>query len=246
MGRFLVVASALLFVSSSGFALGSMPARAGALTHLCPEGPTDYTQLGFKDDQEFQAFLTANAVKKISYIHEDNLVQFAFEVQKLPSKPELYLARNGGEFRIIEGSGVGLDPEMAIFNKDTFDGRAWDDVPGAGNEHTHIAVNHLFDHHGSVNLILHERAHTLDILGLPGHRNHFSTDPAWTNIIKTDGDFMMVMAKVCGDYCLDNPNEAFAESFAMYFACPASRDYLKDAPRVMEYMKKFTDGTYFH
>jgi len=243
MGRFVLIISALHFFSSYGFAFASLPSRADSLVNACEQAPTDLEDAGFTESS-LQDFLKENAVVKVNDIRESYVIQFAVEIRKFPTAPELYLAKNGGDFHILEGHGIGEDPSMGAFVK-TFDGRTWMDVVGGGNEITRIVVNRLYEGHGSANVVLHERAHTLDIHGLPLHKSAFSKDPAWDDIMKHDVDFALVMNKVCGDYCMQNPNEAFAESFAMYFACPKTRDYLKDSPKVMNFMKKFTDGTYF-
>lgn len=110
----------------------------------------------------------------------------------------------------------------------------WDDVPGAGgSDVVMIKIGHSEKGkgHGSVNLELHELAHTLDKMVFQGIRY----DQTFKHIWKLEA------SKVFGNhaYFLRYPEEYFAETFAMYYANEESHFLLKTlAPKTYEYIQQ--------
>jgi hypothetical protein len=148
-----------------------------------------------------------------------------------------YLSTHKVGIRLLEGEGVIEDSTFKPGTDATPDGRPWSTIVGVGTNPTRIVVNHLYDKHGSVNLVLHERAHTLDYYGAV-----ISSSVAWNKIMNEETSFVQLMQKVCGDYCTKNPVEAFAEGFAIYFSCEQSRRLLNDSPLVLAFMKSIEEA----
>ncbi|WP_080845723.1 anthrax toxin lethal factor-related metalloendopeptidase [Cytobacillus gottheilii] len=101
--------------------------------------------------------------------------------------------------------------------------KTWDEVPGIGGSRTvlvKIGSSEKGNGHGSVNLELHELAHSID-------RHVY-------NGIRFSHHFLDVWNKEKGilfpgiDYFLNYPEEYFAESFAMFYVNEEYRAQLKD------------------
>lgn len=206
----------------------TIPQRAGKMNRLCPQAPTATPQGGF-DGLDLPAFLHDNAVEQIHASPIEFLNQFANELIKMPRGMRTSLARQGVKIHAIFGNSVKDDPSFE--GDKTRDGRSWSNVPGSGGDPTRVVVNSLYKKHGSVNLVLHEHGHTLDSSGreIPLH--------AYTDwkAIAADPKTQSVMDMVCGSYCTTNDEESFAESLALYYACPASRAVLAESPLAIEY-----------
>ncbi len=109
----------------------------------------------------------------------------------------------------------------------------WDDVPGIGGSKTvlvKIGYSEKGKGHGSVNLELHELAHSVDRFVYNGIRFNQKFLGVW----KAE------KAKLFPgkDYFLTFPEEYFAEVFAMYFAGAESRKILRqNAPETYDFIK---------
>ncbi|HZG70399.1 MAG TPA: hypothetical protein VEY51_02600 [Chondromyces sp.] len=112
-------------------------------------------------------------------------------------------------------------------NKET----TWDDVPGAGgtkNVYAKIGHSDKGQGHGSINLELHELAHSLD--------RYVYTDPyqnlAFTAIWKEEANKLFPGQP----YFLDYQEEYFAETFAMMYLNENTRSILRQrAPKTYKY-----------
>lgn len=103
------------------------------------------------------------------------------------------------------------------------DGPTWDSVPGIGGSQVVLAkIGHSEkgNGHGSLNLELHELAHSIDIFVLDSIRENSSFLETW----KQEAKFVFPNR----DYFLNYPEEYFAETFAMYFYSKETREQLKD------------------
>jgi hypothetical protein len=117
-------------------------------------------------------------------------------------------------------------------------------VPGAGGDPfengwdqnpTYIVVNHLYDNHGSINLVLHEHAHALDSTR---SLREISNSTRW-KAIALKPKTSHFLTDICGNYCTDNINEGFAELFAYYYACQSTREEIeKNLPPVAKFFKE--------
>lgn len=222
-----------LVVSGCSGSSPSLPENPNSLLDYCGRAPHDFQTANFQTEDTLRDFLRSNDVQIVNPIQMGFLVQFGFELRKFPENLRRYLASNSVGFRILQGKGVADDPTFS--ESSTFDGRSWNDIPGAGSNPTRIVVNRLYEGHGSINLVLHERAHTLDFYGFPD-RSRLSSGLDWTDIFSNEKPFIQLLDRVCGDYCTERPTEAFAEAFAMYFSCEKGRALLSESPRVLKFM----------
>lgn len=174
-------------------------------------------------------------------IDERDLEDFMTEFRKFPTHLNKEIIKKGGTIHLIHGNGVTDDPTWKNGDR-TFDGRSWENVPGSGGiprikRPTRIVVNRFNEGHGSINLFLHEHAHTLDytykIKGV-------SNSPLWRDLIARNENVSTYLRK-CGRYCNENENERFAELFALYHHSPESRQEMEEAiPEIANFFKTFT------
>ncbi|MBP2241255.1 hypothetical protein J2Z40_001817 [Cytobacillus eiseniae] len=112
-------------------------------------------------------------------------------------------------------------------------GTTWDDVPGIGGSRTvlvKIGSSDKGSGHSSINLELHELAHSIDRYVYKGIRNNHKFQAIWKK----------EKAKLfpSQDYFLSFPEEYFAEAFALYFLGGDSRNLLKNrAPETYRFIK---------
>lgn len=110
----------------------------------------------------------------------------------------------------------------------------WDDVPGMGGSrkvYVKIGASDKGEGHGSVNLELHELAHSIDKIVFDG--------------IRYDIDFLKIWASESKQvfpnqsYFIEYPEEYFAETFAMFYVNTEENLRLKKlAPQTYEFIKK--------
>lgn len=178
-------------------------------------------------------------------VDPSNVARFMTELDKFPVSLRTEMVSRGANIRLMEGTGVGIDPTMTA-TRTTEGTRNWVDVPGAGGMidngrvvPTRIAVNHLYDKHGASNLVLHEHAHTLDsIYGVKS----VSDSAVWKNLMSSTPNSSEFTKEICGQYCLDREEERFAELFAYYFACDATRQHLEEeVPQIADFFKNLSN-----
>ncbi|PLR77235.1 toxin [Bacillus sp. V3-13] len=111
--------------------------------------------------------------------------------------------------------------------------KVWDDVPGIGGSKqvlVKIGASEKGMGHGSVNLELHELAHSLDRYVF----NQIRYNPYFLKIWQEERIDLFPGI----DYYLTFPEEYFAEIFAMYYLGGESRELLKErAPQSYEFIK---------
>lgn len=109
----------------------------------------------------------------------------------------------------------------------------WDDVPGIGGGRTvlvKIGHSHIGMGHGSINLELHELAHSIDRLVY----HQLRTDPVFQRIWSEE-KYQLFSGRA---YLLALPEEYFAECFALYYLNEKTNAFLKEhAPKTYEYIK---------
>jgi Pro-Pro endopeptidase len=118
-------------------------------------------------------------------------------------------------------------------------GPTWDEVPGIGGSKVVMAkIGHSKkgEGHGSVNLELHELAHTIDIYVFGSIR----TNETYLKIWKKEAPVLFPG----NSYFINYPEEYFAESFAMYYFNDESRELLKvKAPMTYQMLKNLELST---
>ncbi|RAK18890.1 hypothetical protein B0I26_10865 [Anoxybacillus vitaminiphilus] len=109
----------------------------------------------------------------------------------------------------------------------------WNDVPGMGGTHVvlvKIGHSERGKGHGSINLELHELAHSVDRIVFNGIR----FQPRFLTIWRKEA-YQLFPGN---SYFLNYPEEYFAESFAMYYYSEKTRQQLKKtAPLTYQYIK---------
>lgn len=118
-----------------------------------------------------------------------------------------------------------------------YTGMTWDDVPGAGGYDLPIARIGYSDpsfenNHDTINLELHELAHTVDnyITGRVEDALSFSDEfiDVWEQEVHSVLPY---------DYFIDYPEEYFAEAFAMYYLSEDSKNELRTlAPKTYDFI----------
>lgn len=107
----------------------------------------------------------------------------------------------------------------------------WDDVPGMGGSKTvlvKIGASEKGQGHGSVNLELHELAHSVDRYVY----NEIRDDPVFLTIWKQETEGLFPGQAYFNTF----PEEYFAETFAMYFLGGKTKKLLKEeAPKTFEF-----------
>jgi hypothetical protein len=110
----------------------------------------------------------------------------------------------------------------------------WDDVPGAGGSKLALAkIGHSVKGkgHGSINLELHELAHSIDKHVFHSLRNETEFRSIWQEEAP-----LMFQGQ---PYFIENPEEYFAEAFAMYYLGYYTRSELfTSAPKTYHYIEQ--------
>src|SRR5690606_14826489 len=101
-------------------------------------------------------------------------------------------------------------------------GPTWDEVPGIGGSEVVLAKIGSSDKgkgHGSINLELHELAHSIDKFVF----DSISDDPYFLAIWEKEVNLLFPNRSYFSDF----PEEYFAESFAMFYLSDQTRNHLK-------------------
>jgi hypothetical protein len=220
----------------------SVPENERSLTKLCGAPTLASSELDFASSEDLNKFLDVFKIKFIKTqntpdaTHVDQKVkEFVAEFLKFPRSLREHMSAQGVSIHLIYGEGVAEDPSFPA-DPLTHDGRRWSKVPGSGGNPTRVVINHLYDNHGSVNLVLHEHAHSLD-LGATDLAT-LSSSAEWKKVMDEDKHLMGVLDHYCGDYCTKDAVEAFAEAFAMFYACDRSRDFVAHATLAQAYFQQ--------
>ncbi|RFU69703.1 toxin [Peribacillus saganii] len=112
--------------------------------------------------------------------------------------------------------------------------KTWDEVPGLGggpNVLVKIGASSKGSGHGSVNLELHELAHSIDNIVFDKIRAKDNFRAIWSK----EAPALFPNEK----YFINYPEEFFAECFALYYFNEKSREQLKQkAPKTFAYIKQ--------
>ena len=169
-------------------------------------------------------------------VSRDQLNAINRQVAKLPPQVLEVVRQAGSNLEVVGGNGITDYPSNAHLKGVTprgweGTGKTWDDVPGASatkaGDSTIIAARGMLkpESHGSVNLILHEHGHTVDLCS-----GRLSRGSDWQQIHRSQ--------KWSDTYQSRYPEESWAESFAAYYDGPTSRNRLP-APVQSYFKEKF-------
>lgn len=224
----------LIFLSFEALAVRRM---------ACPRASSEVPE--GKTINDYQQFFDQNKIIPKTALSLNFVEQFKNEFEKFPATLHQELVRAGNKIHIMEGDGVTVDPTWDSHDQFTFDGRPWKDVPGGGGSTargylktpTRIVINHLYDHHGSVSMFLHEHGHSLDsIRAFHG----ISRSDVWHEVYNSEPNAVPFLTTVCGSYCTNNVEEGFAELFANYHGCAESRTQMEqEVPKIAEFFRRF-------
>lgn len=215
---------------------------------VCPEAPTTAPRR--------RVNLQSQKINLINEVEEAHMNQFLNELAKFPANLNREMISRGAEINIFQGEGVKADPSWVESHEETFDGRDWGGVPGSGGHTilhiekvpTRIVANHLYDNHGSINLVLHERAHSLDFLYL---NTGISASKTWKDLMNSSPDVQTFINEICTDgYCEMKDGayvEAFAELFAYNYACEETKNDLEEKfPQISDFFKNLDSVERLH
>ncbi len=236
----------LILLLSIGSVAAQSPAPVG-FRKTCPETPLPTSP---RSMEELAPTLRANNIEILdgNTVNSANVERFLTEYNKMPQQFRSELITGGARIRIMEGSGVGIDPSLTATH--TVEGkREWINVPGGGglitenfNIPTRLAINHLYHNHGASNLVLHEHAHTLDSL----YGEHaLSSSPTWSRLMDNSPRAREFLNVLCSEqYCTpDKPVEAFAELFSYYYACEDTRSHMEAiVPEIADFFRNFNSA----
>jgi Pro-Pro endopeptidase len=156
-------------------------------------------------------------------------------LSRLPSELLEQINHSGIELRLFEGK-LTDNPSAShlkgIIPRGYQSKTTWDDVPGIGGGKTvlvKIGASEKGNGHGSINLELHELAHSIDHELL--------------NDLRNNNEFLMIWAQEKESlfpnqrYFLNFPEEYFAEAFALYYYSVDTNQFLMEqAPRTYDFI----------
>lgn len=222
----------------------TMSLQASALSRMkC--APSSSTVAEGTTLADYDVFLVTNKIYPKTDISLNFLEQFRNEFEKFPLGLHKEMLTAGAKIHIMEGEGVTVDPTWRADHVETFDGRKWSEVPGAGGSTakeyakapTRIVINHLYDKQGSASMFLHEYAHNLDSIN---SYHGISNSQVWKDVLDSEPNAMNFLTVVCGAYCSNNVEEGFAELLANYYGCEETRTQLEtEVPKIAEFFKRF-------
>ena len=166
---------------------------------------------------------------------EEGSLEIVQTVAALPEHLQKQIKGSGIKIRLFSGELTDQEEAKSLKGKTPrgYENKTltWDDVPGMGGAETvliKIGASDPGNGHGSVNLELHELAHSIDRIVYNG----ISNDSSFRQIWKKEAPVLFPGRS----YFLDYPEEYFAETFAMF--------YLNEGG--MELLKQKAPGTYLY
>ncbi|MFD6207977.1 toxin [Peribacillus sp. NPDC060253] len=189
----------------------------------------------FKENKELQSIFLFPSEGEYD---QTEALKIVGTINKLPHSLVMKTAESGVRVKLFNGnltenqSAAKLKGQFprGYLNKKT----TWDDVPGMGGSHTvlvKIGASDKGHGHGSVNLELHELAHSIDNIVYDG--------------IRGDMDFLSIWGKEVNglfpgqSYFSNYPEEYFAETFAMFYVNFEQNQLLRQkAPETYNFIKQ--------
>ncbi|MGE7603787.1 anthrax toxin lethal factor-related metalloendopeptidase [Peribacillus sp. NPDC097675] len=169
---------------------------------------------------------------------EEEALKIVKRINTLPDSLKVKIVERGIKVKLFSGSLTdnqsaahlkGQTPRGYVNPKTT-----WDDVPGMGGAHTvlvKIGASDRGSGHSSVNLELHEIAHSIDKIVYDGIRE----DLTYLRIWGKEVDALFPGQAYYSTY----PEEYFAEAFAMYYIDAEQNHLLKrEAPDTYQFIKQ--------
>ncbi|MEK3797455.1 toxin [Peribacillus sp. FSL H8-0477] len=197
--------------SGNGVSWSDLPGKHALKTSPILQRNTGLQKLFLFPKGNFNTAGALSIVERVSYLPEDlinKLNQDRIKIQLFTGD----LTDNSGA-RYLKGT-----TPRGYLNQET----TWDDVPGMGGSrivYVKIGASGKGQGHGSVNLELHELAHTIDKMVYGEIHDKEAFLSAWKKEVTSlfPGQ----------SYFHSYPEEYFAETFAMYYLNPEEKELLK-------------------
>ncbi|MBA9027715.1 anthrax toxin lethal factor-related metalloendopeptidase [Peribacillus huizhouensis] len=217
------ILSSFSFVETEGLSVGAFPkGHSLKLTKVWQEN-TNLERLFLFPEQSFNVGEAVNSVEQISKLPPATIQKLVDKNVKI----KLFTGRLTDDPHTMHLRGV--KPRGYTNNQTT-----WDDVPGMGGNRivfVKIGATESGNGHGSINLELHELAHTIDTFAYNGIRDNNLFLIIWEQ--EVSGLFPDKA------YYSTYPEEYFAETYAMFYANSVSNKVLKEkAPRTYSFIKQ--------
>jgi len=197
--------------SVNGVSWSELPTKHTLKTSAILQENRGLQQLFLYPEGSFNTAGALSIIERVSYLPEsliDKLNQDRIKIQLFTGN----LTDNAGA-RYLKGT-----TPRGYQNQDT----NWDDVPGMGGSrvvYVKIGASVKGQGHGSVNLELHELAHTIDKRVYGGIHDKAAFLTAWEKEVTS-----LFPGQT---YFHSYPEEYFAETFAMYYLNQEEREILK-------------------
>ncbi|MEW8987528.1 MAG: toxin, partial [Bacillus sp. (in: firmicutes)] len=187
---------------------------------------------------------SADLLGEIIYLPEDgfNIKEAQAIVTRLDKLPSPILAKiNQAGIQVHLFEGKLTDQPTATHLKGVIprgysSKKTWDEVPGVGGSKTvlvKIGASEKGNGHGSINLELHELAHSIDRYVYDEMRSN----PVFLDIWNQEKNKLFPGKS----YYLSFPEEYFAETFAMYYLGESSKQLLKKkAPKTFTFFESLS------
>lgn len=163
-------------------------------------------------------------------------------ISSLPDSLLKKIAASGIRVRLFTGQ-LTDQPEAAHLKgvmPRGYTNTTWDDVPGMGGGRTvyvKVGCSDIGMGHDSVNLELHELAHSIDSIVLSNRSHSGLFEPIW----QAEANQLFPGR----DYFLHHPEEYFAEAFTLYFYHAETRKKLyEEAPMTYEFFKQLESNQF--
>ena len=208
----------------------------------CGRPPATMAAAGFNSDAELQTYMAQNHIVLVNDVPRPAMLAAIYDYRyRFPANANRYLAGKGIKLRLMWAQSVFDDPEFNEYHTKAFSADDRSRYKNRGGVAymwgATILTNHLIQR--GVNVVVHERAHNLDLLTLTETGKLLSDAPEWREAFN-EPELKSVMKEYCGSHC-ETPIESFAEAHSMYHACPASRGLLKSAPKTLAYFKSLDE-----
>lgn len=201
-----------------------------------------WSELPSNDPLKHEKLLTENKSMQQLFIFpqspfdEKESLQIMQSIYKLPSSLLTKLVENDVKIKLFNGKltdNASVAHLKGIKPRGYKQNATWDDVPGMGGSHTvyvKIGASDKGNGHGSVNLELHELAHSIDHIVYRDLSNNHKFMIIWSQEVQ--------ILFPNQPYFTNYPEEYFAEAFAMYYVNQEQSQRLKSlAPQTYSYIK---------
>ena len=196
----------------------------------------DIISMDFNNDKKQIILSQIILLPKDDQYEEEDVIPMIQRIENIDTTILEALSNKGVKIKFFSGKLTDEAPFShlkGVHPKGWSIGSTWDDVPGAGGTDivaAKIGHSEIGNGHGSINLELHEVAHSVETIVFGYLRDDTELKEIW----KKEVGFLFPGK----EYFMKYPEEYFAEAFAMYYLNRSSRfELLEKAPETYEYIK---------